>query len=240
MTVFLRVLEYYPGTLILTTYRVGQFDEAALSRVHTALLYTNLNEGDTLKAWKKNIQKLKLLSETKKPTIKYNKHDIKFFAKQQLAKGLRWNGQQIKNAFQTAVALAEWDAIEKNPGREPGVAELTTKHFQLVISASKDFEKHIESTRSAEGTRARVNNWWNDFFQHGGVSESKQQPVGKNWSSYAAMAFHEPRATGKKHRKHSKSSRRKGNQESDDTTVSSDHSAGSELSDSDSDSDSDG
>lgn len=62
--------------------------------------------------------------------------------------------------------------MEKNPGREPAVAELTTKYFQLVINASKDFERYIESMRSAEGTRARVNNWQNDSF-HGAVPESK-------------------------------------------------------------------
>ncbi|OJJ81253.1 uncharacterized protein ASPGLDRAFT_84664 [Aspergillus glaucus CBS 516.65] len=49
VSVFLRVLEYYSGILILTTNRVGQFNEAALSRVHTTLFYTNLNEGDTLR-----------------------------------------------------------------------------------------------------------------------------------------------------------------------------------------------
>lgn len=92
MLVFLRILEYYSVILILTTNRVGQFDEAVLSRTHTAL-YTNLNEGDTLKVWKKNIQKLKLLSESRNPTIKYNKHDVKSFRKTAMGKGtmLEWS-----------------------------------------------------------------------------------------------------------------------------------------------------
>lgn len=75
-------------------------------------------------------------------------------------------------------------------------------------------------------------------LQHGAVSESKAQPV-RNWSSYVAKASHEPRTTEKKHRKQSKSGRRKGSQEPDDTTVSSEHSARYEVSDSSSDSDSD-
>ena len=44
VSVFLRVLEYYSGILILTSNRVGTFDEAFKSRIQLALHYDGLNE----------------------------------------------------------------------------------------------------------------------------------------------------------------------------------------------------
>ena len=43
VSVFLRVLEYYEGILILTSNRVGTFDEAFRSRIQLALHYPTLN-----------------------------------------------------------------------------------------------------------------------------------------------------------------------------------------------------
>jgi SpoVK/Ycf46/Vps4 family AAA+-type ATPase len=43
VSVFLRTLEYYDGILILTSNRVGTFDEAFKSRIQVALHYPNLD-----------------------------------------------------------------------------------------------------------------------------------------------------------------------------------------------------
>lgn len=39
---FLRILEYYDGILILTTNRIKTFDVAVQSRVHLAMRYNNM------------------------------------------------------------------------------------------------------------------------------------------------------------------------------------------------------
>ena len=44
VSVFLRVLEYYEGILILTSNRIGTFDEAFKSRVQLAIHYPLLSE----------------------------------------------------------------------------------------------------------------------------------------------------------------------------------------------------
>ena len=44
VSVFLRVLEYYEGILILTSNRVGTFDEAFKSRIQLSLHYENLGK----------------------------------------------------------------------------------------------------------------------------------------------------------------------------------------------------
>lgn len=57
--------------------------------------------------------------------------------------------RQIRNAFQTAIALAEFEAAEqkekhKDSGRQH--IELTREHFATVALASKEFDKYLRST----------------------------------------------------------------------------------------------
>lgn len=44
VSIFLRVLEYYEGILVLTTNRVGMFDEAFKSRVQLAIHFPSLGQ----------------------------------------------------------------------------------------------------------------------------------------------------------------------------------------------------
>lgn len=54
----------------------------------------------------------------------------------------RWNGRQIRNAFQTATALAEYEAAaaQKSP------AMLEVSHFETVAEASLQFDMYIAET----------------------------------------------------------------------------------------------
>ncbi|OJJ46459.1 hypothetical protein ASPZODRAFT_32962, partial [Penicilliopsis zonata CBS 506.65] len=106
VSVFLRVLEYYSGVLILTTNRVGQFDEAATSRIHCALYYPPFSKRRALEVWQKNVDRLKRENGLFTTPIQLDAKKIMKFANRQWEAGTRWNGHQIKNAFQTAVALA--------------------------------------------------------------------------------------------------------------------------------------
>lgn len=74
----------------------------------------------------------------------------------------RWNGRQIRNAFQTAIALAEWDLkTEKTK-----TAKLTRARFEKVEKVSREFDLYLKDTHGGanEGERAqdrneRVENW---------------------------------------------------------------------------------
>lgn len=59
VSVFLRVLEYYDGILILTSNRVGTFDEAFKSRVQLAVHYPALDETGRIEIWRNFICALK-------------------------------------------------------------------------------------------------------------------------------------------------------------------------------------
>ena len=152
VSVFLRVLEYYSGILFLTTNKVGHFDEAFKSRIHVSLYYPQLNKKTTIEIWKMN---LKRLVENKKH-IEVDSKAIKKYAKKHyagLSKAKRgpWNGRQIKNAFQTAISLAEFEA--KNEGlAKPRV---TVTHFQTVAKAAEGFDEYLARIHGRDMDRAR-------------------------------------------------------------------------------------
>lgn len=84
-----------------------------------------------------------------------NKDEIMAFAETHFAEGRKqetnWNGRQIRNAFQTAAALAEFDGQkhqEKHQGsqnRGPVYSRLHTNHFKVVAKAAEQFDKYIQS-----------------------------------------------------------------------------------------------
>jgi hypothetical protein len=153
-------LEYYSGILILTTNRVGDFDEAIKSRVHCALYYPPLNKHDTLGVWSMNIDRLERENNSLncKTAIHFDRKEIEKFAKRHWKDGNRWNGRQIKNAFQTAVALADWDNLKENaPNGDDTKSSphLARKHFETVAAASAHFDRYLMEVRSSDQHRAK-------------------------------------------------------------------------------------
>ncbi|KAK3701415.1 hypothetical protein LTR37_015513 [Vermiconidia calcicola] len=156
VSVFLRTLEYYSGIMFLTTNRVGSFDEAFRSRIHSALFYRDLNRDQTIAIWQKSLerlitrkerlnQKFELLQEDSQDIVLYAANVWNVYSMYEMSP---WNGRQIRNAFQTAVALAEHRAHEAGPGNH--VPKLGWEDFRAVILASQDFERYIIRTHGGE------------------------------------------------------------------------------------------
>lgn len=143
---FLRVLEYYSGILILTTNRVGEFDEAFKSRIHISLYYPRLDRKSTLKIWGMNLKRI----QRGEQDIDVEEERILKFAQTQWAASnkkltRRWNGRQIKNAFQTAIALATWDFNDEGEGAELERPLLSDKHFEIVSQTSAHFDDYLSN-----------------------------------------------------------------------------------------------
>ncbi|KAH8890408.1 P-loop containing nucleoside triphosphate hydrolase protein [Thozetella sp. PMI_491] len=102
VSVFLRVLEYYDGILILTSNRVGTFDEAFKSRIQLALHYPSLVPYQRKKIWMNFIDRLERLKED---GIDFEnlKHHIDQLAKNEM------NGREIRNALTTARQYAKYE-----------------------------------------------------------------------------------------------------------------------------------
>ena len=62
----------------------------------------------------------------------------------------RWNGRQIKNAFQTAIALATWDFKDGKDCQNLQRPRLTDKHFKVVSQTSAHFDDYLSKTHQID------------------------------------------------------------------------------------------
>ena len=87
-------------------------------------------------------------------------------------KNTRWNGRQIHNAFQTAAALAEYEAMENNEDR----AKLEVAHFKTVADASHQFDRYIAETIGGNDAERALNDRERaDNFKWAGPRDFEQQ-----------------------------------------------------------------
>ena len=152
MSVFLRVLEYYSGILFFTTNRVGAIDEAFKSRNQLSLYYPALSKEYTINIWDMNLTRMKRSGRD----IDFKKEKIIKYANQYGEDDNRWNGRQIRNAFQTAIALAEYDfQAECKESKEQNKATplrpvLEKSHFKAVARASAEFDNYLAGVLGEE------------------------------------------------------------------------------------------
>ncbi|KAH7350607.1 P-loop containing nucleoside triphosphate hydrolase protein [Rhexocercosporidium sp. MPI-PUGE-AT-0058] len=164
VSVFLRELERYQGIMFLTTNRIGTFDDAFLSRVHVGLLYKSLTDKDREKVWMNNFERLG--KEKRDPPVKVHANAELYVSGCWKKEGeiqedlinIQWNGREIRNAFQTALALASY---ETNGAKKQGEAKkdvvLRAEHIQSVVGMSKQFKIFVNDTKKGdEESRARL------------------------------------------------------------------------------------
>ncbi|KAH7088211.1 hypothetical protein FB567DRAFT_333459 [Paraphoma chrysanthemicola] len=144
VSVFLRALDYFQGILFLTTNRVGHFDEAFMSRIHLSLGYDKLDDNARVKIWDNLFKKLKDDHKRGGLDIRHE-YDAKMYVRSKEVQALEWNGREIRNAFQTAVALAVYDWKHKKNDDHP---EVTENHLKQVVSMSSAFRKYMKAAHS--------------------------------------------------------------------------------------------
>jgi len=188
VTVFLRVLEYYSGILFLTTNRVGAFDEAFKSRIHISLYYPPLDEESTIQIWEMNLERT--MNRKAKSGFRIKDKEILRFAKAQYMRSEegRWNGRQIRNAFQTAIALAEYDASDNKSDddhaettRKASCITLRKKHFEIVAKASLDFDKYLNAVYGGQSASDRAYDRNNRYDDHLMQNISTSEPSGRRY-----------------------------------------------------------
>jgi AAA+ superfamily predicted ATPase len=150
--VFLRVIEYYDGKLrrppatvpshptllmesqgilILTSNRVGTFDEAFKSRIQLALHFSNLDADRRAKIWAKFIDRLAEVKED----VDFDdvKAHLQALAQQPM------NGRQIRNAVTTARQLARFRKTKLNYA-----------HLKQAIGVSQKFEDYVREVKGGQ------------------------------------------------------------------------------------------
>ena len=126
VSVFLRMLEYYEGILVLTSNRVGIFDEAFKSRIQLALHYPTLGPYQRLRIWENFIDRLASFDDGS-VNIAELRDNLEKLAEEKM------NGRQIRNAITTARQYAQW----KN-------TTLTYEHLKDVLDVSGRFDKYLD------------------------------------------------------------------------------------------------
>lgn len=144
VSVFLRALEYYRGVLFLTTNRVATFDRAFTSRVHVALHYRRLTGADRARVWAQQFDRLERDSGGK---VVVSAGARAYVREREGEVGrLRWNGREIRNALQTAVALAETEAEEEGLER----VDVAERHLRQVAKMSRGFKEFLRKRRGGD------------------------------------------------------------------------------------------
>lgn len=156
-------MEYYAGILFLTTNRVGDFDEAFTSRIHVSLLYRELDREKTIEVFRINMDMIEERFKRKGRAIKIDRMGIGSFADQHFTdySKARWNGRQIRNACQTALALAEYEAHGKGHASVPtpkAVVNLEVRHFGIVRDAYVEFTEYMNDLFKADAAQRAMDN----------------------------------------------------------------------------------
>jgi len=106
-----------------------------------SLYYPELSQKAYLQIWQMNLNRIKQL----RPDVKVEEKAVMSYAKKKYS-DLEWNGRQIRNAVQTALALAEYRS--KNPADAPeydvpSPPVIGREDFEKVIKAAKKFESYL-------------------------------------------------------------------------------------------------
>ncbi|KUL88915.1 hypothetical protein ZTR_03489 [Talaromyces verruculosus] len=158
---FLRRMEYFKGLLFLTTNRVGQIDDAFISRVHVAIGYDKLNSETRKRIWNGFFQKL---ARERAGKIQIAPDAKKWVLATTGESQAQLNGRDIRNALQTAITLAEFESEEDPDFSSEMVIVVTKDHFQRVLEMSNKFHDYVTSIRREdERKRAHARGDRNDY-----------------------------------------------------------------------------
>ncbi|KAM0323910.1 hypothetical protein ACHAQA_008491 [Verticillium albo-atrum] len=217
VSVFLRVLEYYSGILFLTTNRVGILDEAFKSRIHISLYYEPLSRIQTVEIFRVNIKKLRAMEDEKqerhkgtdveRPRLLIKAKSIvdyaqRYFDEQEETPHLRWNGRQIRNAFQIASSLAHYHIRKDSMGEvnldsgQVACPVLDEVQFDKVAEAIERFGNYMDHTRAmTDADQARL-----DAVRADEMRNHDLAPRKRGYSTFGAPVVPAPgqerRATG--------------------------------------------
>lgn len=112
--VMLRLLEYHPGILFLTTNHVREFDPAIESRVTVALHYQSLTLEARIQIWKTLLKLVSIEVDSNVDFDALGRHVL--------------NGREIKNVVRLGVALAKDQQI---PALDQDILELALQTASL-------------------------------------------------------------------------------------------------------------
>jgi len=151
--------------------------------------------------WENIMRRLEAENEWAEVKVEFDRQKLLAFAEQhfkrreQQSEGSTWNGRQIRNAFQTALALghasrqealreagktAEWAASGGPIRRKKWMTvKLTTKNFRSIARTTREFEDYIVHLRGKDSEAARDAEVRDDDYD----PDLPMKPARKNYST---------------------------------------------------------
>ncbi|KAI1742631.1 hypothetical protein F4680DRAFT_411273 [Xylaria scruposa] len=131
VSVFLRTLEYYDGILILTSNRVGTFDEGFRSRIQLAIHYPKLEQANRRRVWENFVNRLGsdpiASAEIDIRNLRSNLTELSKFD---------LNGREIRNAITVARPLAKSEE-----------RKVDFESLKKVIKVQQKFDTYMKSVK---------------------------------------------------------------------------------------------
>jgi AAA+ superfamily predicted ATPase len=141
VSVLLRVLEYSQGIIIMTSNRVGVFDEAVRSRINLAVRYPQLTKDQSSAIFNYFINQLGSNVEH----CLEGRYEVVVDA----TNNSNLNGRQIRNVISAALSLARYEAsktgatLGNNFSETEGQIFLEENHIRQVCEAVTDFDDYL-------------------------------------------------------------------------------------------------
>ncbi|KAH6693385.1 P-loop containing nucleoside triphosphate hydrolase protein [Leptodontidium sp. MPI-SDFR-AT-0119] len=159
VTAFLRTMEYYSGTMFLTTNRPGAIDPAFTSRIHLFLGYKTLTPSSRPQVWDGFFNKLEREQRKLRPGVRRLNipSSTQNFAKNDpMMLGLNLNGREIRNILQSAINLARYHAR----GEEDEEIDITADLLRKVVENRTQYKNAIKAIDGlSESARAHDSGW---------------------------------------------------------------------------------
>lgn len=149
-TVFLRTMEYYKGVLFLTTNRPGHIDDSFISRITYPIFYPALSPETKKRLVEKFVLRFEETNtvEFEQAAVRHLKNNCEEF-----------NGRQIRNVLQNAVASAEISLRTKRRSGKAHDHELVHVNLGQMKAAAErqsEFQEYLRELRGRdEKSRAR-------------------------------------------------------------------------------------
>lgn len=155
---------------------VGVIDEAFRSRIHLSLRFPSVNLQSTLEIWKMLLQRIESDNDHVEIKIKFRKDKLLKFAQKHYESHEKtestWNGRQIRNAFQLAIAMDQYDRLQRiqdakkrslEPPKSSSYIQLRVENFKEIAKTAHEFETYMGSFMDSTSHRAKDVGVRNDY-----------------------------------------------------------------------------
>lgn len=192
---------------------MGVIDEAFKSRIHVSLRYPSLGSLETKKIWENLLNRIQRDNETRTVKVVFDRISLLAWAESHYAAReptkTTWNGRQIRNAFQTAIALGRAERLKKLKEKDITEEEaeklgksrylrvlLTESAFAKIAETARDFEDYLVSVRGRDAKTARDHEVRDDDYDPAAPPRAQ-----KNYKSFTTLG--PGQAYGNSHNKQS-------------------------------------